>query len=896
MATVTVGTTPVLLDDGSHAFVYVGNTGVTAAVLSTGATLQPFSSTQIQPRGVVLTARTLSGTTTLAVDITGIAPGGPGAPAVGDYADQQLSNLDTPAVARENMGLGDAARLDVGTGADTVAAGDDPRLSDDRDPTPHGADHGQGGGDPVTLAQSQITGLPAVLVAKADLVGGKVPTSQLPSLVIGETYRAANQAAMLALSAEHGDVAVREDQGLRYVLVGNPAVLADWVALDDSSAVVSVAGKTGVVQLVVADIGGLSTALSAKVDTNLGNVTAAAIRTKAELGDSATRNVGTTSGTVAAGNDPRIVNAASTTALAAVEDLAEEAQATADAAVPATALGQPDGVATLDGAGVIPAGQLAGRSPADFGAAPVQHTHALTDVPDAVRLLGSAILTVRYDEDAEQWPVTRAELALKPGQLVLWLSDGETGAEPPADADPLDWHAFDEAALPLPPVDPPDPPSSTRDVNGVVLNEPTFTVTGQTVNLTALLNTLTALTFKYLQFAVRRVSDQTNGDTGHTQNLAVNGDYTLTGSKAGLAAGQWTAALAYSLDGTTWFNGPATDPFTITAPTAPVGAQLVGLSGLPRNSGVFYQAGSRTAANAFADWRGRPLDAVMYFTGRDRWSDLMWFRDDLTSFPGYRVICVPFQPQIRNSQGATNPEGSNNVPTANGENNERWRTWAQAAKDKGWDDGRTIVRLSWENNGNWYDWGWGNPTQYPTSSGAIAAFTGAWTNVVNSIRQRTTKMLFDININRGNTRSGVNFFNDILAPLDDHYDIVGLDWYNHAPAQLSESEFNATAAQTYSGNDVHAHCVSAGKYMSLDEWFPSRGKSGAGGYPGGGDDPNWITRMDGWMTPRSIGNGGRLFMDISYNDPGAPSELMHSMYNPAQNPLAAARYLQLWGG
>jgi hypothetical protein len=890
MATVTVGTDPVLLDDGTHAVVYVGNTGDRPALLSTGRTLQPYSSADVRPQGLVLTARTLAGTTTLAVDVTGVFPGTP-TPVAGDYADRQLSNLDTVVVARGNLNLGNAATRSVGTTAGTVAAGDDERLTGAREPTAHADSHGDGGTDEVTVAQAQVTGLPAALDGKADLVAGRVPSAQLPSLVIGETFRAANQAAMLALDAEHGDVAVREDLGSRFVLVGNPGTLGDWIELDDTAQVLSVAGKTGVVQLVTADVTGLDGALTGKADTALSNVTPSTGRAALGLGNSSTRNVGTAAGTVAAGDDVRITGAASQEDLDTVQGLAEDAQDTAAAAVPQTWVGTADGVAQLDGAGVILSSQVSGLPPESFGAAPTRHAHILTDLPDVARLLGAALIVVPYDAGAEQWETpARAALGLRPGQLALWFGN----AVPPADADADDLHFFDAAAVPLPPVDPPDPPGE-RDANGVLLGEPGFTVTAQTVNLTALVNTDAARTFTYLQFALRRVSDNTAADTGHRSNLAVNGDYTLTASQTALGAGDWTAFLAYSLDGTTWFNGPPAE-FEIEAPApSPSPVSLIGRSGLPWNAGLFYQAGSRTAADSFATWRNRPLDAIMYFTGRDKWSDLMWFRSDLTSWPGYRIICVPFQPQLRNSQGQLNAEGGINTATASGGNNARWTTWANALKAAGWDDGRTIVRLSWENNGNWYDWAWGHTTHYTSAGAAISAFNGAWINVVNAIRAVCPTVLFDINVNRGNSRSGVNFFTDILVPLSDYFDVVGLDWYNHAPPQLSQPEFDSTAAQTHSGTDIHAWCVANDKLMSLDEWGISHGNPPS--YTGGGDDPNWIDKMWVWMQAHAYGNGGRLIHEVTYNDPGAPSALRHSLFNPEQNPNAAARYKQTnrWG-
>lgn len=96
------------------------------------------------------------------------------------YADGKLAktanlaDLGSVNTARTNLGLGGAAVLEVGTGAGTVAAGNDSRLSDARTPTAHAAFHGSGGSDAVTVAQSQVTGLPAALGALLPLAGGAI--------------------------------------------------------------------------------------------------------------------------------------------------------------------------------------------------------------------------------------------------------------------------------------------------------------------------------------------------------------------------------------------------------------------------------------------------------------------------------------------------------------------------------------------------------------------------------------------------------------------------------------------------------------------------------------------------------------------------------------------------
>lgn len=103
-------------------------------------------------------------------------------------AANNLSDLGSAATARSNLELGGAAVLDVGTSAGTVAAGDDTRLSDARTPTAHAATHGVAGTDPVTVAQSQVTGLGdalTLLAPKADPTFTGTVTSSGPVNVSG---------------------------------------------------------------------------------------------------------------------------------------------------------------------------------------------------------------------------------------------------------------------------------------------------------------------------------------------------------------------------------------------------------------------------------------------------------------------------------------------------------------------------------------------------------------------------------------------------------------------------------------------------------------------------------------------------------------------------------------
>lgn len=84
-----------------------------------------------------------------------------------------------------------------------------------------------------------------------------IPPQYLPPLAIVSTSVVASQAAMLALVAQQGDVAIRTDINQTFILSTNsPGTLADWKqVLTPASAVVSVNGFTGAVSLSTTNIG-----------------------------------------------------------------------------------------------------------------------------------------------------------------------------------------------------------------------------------------------------------------------------------------------------------------------------------------------------------------------------------------------------------------------------------------------------------------------------------------------------------------------------------------------------------------------------------------------------------------------------------------------------------------
>jgi len=160
--------------------------------------------------------------------------------------------------------------------------------------------------DTALSSKADSSALTTGLAGKADLVGGKVPTGQIPAIATHETYAVANRAAMLALTTAQvqlGDVAIitsTADQGTYALVAADPSQFGNWLAYQSlPNAVTSVNGYTGTIVLNAADVGarsaavaipqsditGLTTALTNKADTTYVNAQVATRTTPSNVTD-----------------------------------------------------------------------------------------------------------------------------------------------------------------------------------------------------------------------------------------------------------------------------------------------------------------------------------------------------------------------------------------------------------------------------------------------------------------------------------------------------------------------------------------------------------------------------------------------------------------------------------
>lgn len=197
-------------------------------------------------------------------------------------------------------------------------------------PPNHATRHAPGGADPLDgsyVAVSRINAINGVPGLDGD---GKINSAQLPSIAISDFLGdVANEAAMLALVGQRGDWANRTDSPAgAWLVIGEPtSSLVNWKRMSTpADAVLSVAGKTGTVTLVKADVGLSNVDNTTDVGKPVSTLQAAAIALQIPLTQRAAASgvatldgstkipiaqipTGTSSTTVAIGNDARLSDA-----------------------------------------------------------------------------------------------------------------------------------------------------------------------------------------------------------------------------------------------------------------------------------------------------------------------------------------------------------------------------------------------------------------------------------------------------------------------------------------------------------------------------------------------------------------------------------------------------------
>jgi hypothetical protein len=253
----------------------------------------------------------------------------------------------------------------------------------------------------------------------------------------------------------------------------------------------------------------------------------------------------------------------------------------------------------------------------------------------------------------------------------------------------------------------------------------------------------------------------------------------------------------------------------VTTPARTAGSQ----SGLPWASGAYVPAGTPAAFNIFGAWRGNPVDVATVWGDRATWNDIIdpsWLYQPWKGSPVTLAIGVPMLPE--------DVAGVSIQACANGSYNSYWQQFGTNLTAYGL--GKSIIRLGWEFNGNWYIWKASNPT----------AWVKCWQQIVTSARTTAPGLQWDWNVNRG-VSSGLADPTQAY-PGNAYVNTIGVDSYDMWPAATTSANWNQQLNGTQGLNYWLAFAIAHGKKLAVPEWGNDTTSSA-----GGGDDPAYVTDM-----------------------------------------------------
>ena len=351
----------------------------------------------------------------------------------------------------------------------------------------------------------------------------------------------------------------------------------------------------------------------------------------------------------------------------------------------------------------------------------------------------------------------------------------------------------------------------------------------------------------------------------------------LLGSRAG-----WLIALVLlmCLTGCGLIPPPGRNPPPASTDIPPGLERARAVLGEPRSgnawfSGVWPGGGTLTGqrVDAFGDWRGTPADAATTYPAWDSWQqihDSDWHISTFTGYQGVLVYGLPMLP--RNDSG-------NFETILDGDHDWVYRKVAADLVANGRQ--RSIVRIGWEANGDWFPWS----ARAEDAEDYVASFR----HIVAVMREVTPELVIDFDVNCGTGLRGQQDRLDALErlyPGDDVVDLVGCDHYDWYHAKATDQKSWESALRPTQGiglQDVVDFARAHKKGLTFPEWgLASRQESG------GGDNPYFISKMRTFFET----NDDILVLESYFSEP--ETSIANSIWDPAQNPRAAERYRRLW--
>lgn len=296
-------------------------------------------------------------------------------------------------------------------------------------------------------------------------------------------------------------------------------------------------------------------------------------------------------------------------------------------------------------------------------------------------------------------------------------------------------------------------------------------------------------------------------------------------------------------------------------------------------------AGSEAANGSFGTWRGRPVEIGGTWMDTNATTQIQgpsWSVGPGAQW-GQFTGCMDIAP------GAIwLADGESWANAASGSYDTRWTTFWTNLKNN-WsprDPSKLYVRFAHEYNLT------GNP--WTVTPANVTNFVTAWRRW-HAIKQ-TILPLANLTWcpNAGNSYQS-SYDIRTSYPGDDYVDVIAVDWYNNWPWVNSAADFQTKIQSMQSFGAPQGiekwrqYALSRGKPMAISEWSSAANPAGAGG---GGDAPVFMEQLYAWISQNAGHGPGQLKYEVLFNIAGYNDS--YKLYPTTDQPLAAARYAQLW--
>ncbi|MEV8504541.1 hypothetical protein AB0368_06870 [Actinoplanes sp. NPDC051475] len=310
--------------------------------------------------------------------------------------------------------------------------------------------------------------------------------------------------------------------------------------------------------------------------------------------------------------------------------------------------------------------------------------------------------------------------------------------------------------------------------------------------------------------------------------------------------------------------GTATTPSTaasaaggLTAVTVPTSAARRA-SGLPWSDGGYF-AHDSAQADAFAAWRGRPVDNIVAFTHRQTWPALLepWWTTSLPAgFDASRddfILSVP----LWTDDGDAGSDAQ----------------WTQLATATTAVDPDAFMRVGWEMN----------------CCFSLATDQDAWrtqfTRAATLLKAAAPELQIVFNPNEGASSNNTVTDPSVLF-VDGLIDIVAIDAYDWYPAYTDEASWAQHRDKQFGWNHWYDFARSKNLPFAVAEFGVSAASTDTGG-----DNPAYFQHAYGWLMEKATTTPGSIAFVSIFNEPA--EYCLCQLYPTTANPAAGERYRDL---